>query len=234
MSGKSFIQLDVDLLIRLYVEEKQTARQIAEVVGAGYKTVLRRLKAAGIEARPPGPERHECLRDRSWLYDQYVTQHKTLERIASEIGASSQVVRGWMEQHGIDRRIRYQNLGKTWSADVRKRMSDAKKGKYTGDSNPNWRGGLVNPNTRLRNGYDSKMWSKAVRERDGHKCVECGASGKMHAHHIKPWKCHPELRYDVSNGITLCPPCHQRAHGWAFPTWVFHGESRTSAEHPQG
>lgn len=234
MSGKPFIQLDVDLLIRLYVEERQTTRQIAEKLGVGFRTVLRRLSAAGVDARPPGPDRHECLRNRDWLAEQYVTQRKTLHAIAGEIGASPCAVRHWLKHHGIDRRPPHQNLGRIWPESVRKRMSESKKGKYTGEANPNWRGGKVNPNLRLRSAALTVRWSRAVRERDGHKCVECGATGRLHAHHIKSWKDHPELRHELSNGITLCPPCHQRAHGWKFPEWVYHGESRTSAEHPQG
>lgn len=234
MSGKPFIQLDVALLIRLYVEENMTTRQIADLVGAGHRTVARRLTAAGIMLRPPGPDRHESLRDKSWLDEQYTVMRKSLQEIAGEIGASTAVVRGWLKQHGIDRRKRQQHLGRTWPESVRKRMSEAKKGKNQGESNPNWRGGLVHPDARLRASGPSIRWSLAVRVRDGHKCVECGAIGRLHAHHIKPWKTHPELRFELSNGITLCPSCHQKAHGWKFPQWVHHDESRTSAEHPKG
>lgn len=234
MTGKAFIQLDVGLLIRLYVDERKTTRQIAEVMGAGHKTIARRLVAAGIELRPPGPDRHDRLRNKSWLHEQYAVSRKSLHAIAEEVGASAGVVRGWLKQHGIDRRPRQQHLGKTWPESVRKRMSEAKIGKNTGESNPNWRGGLIHPDARLRSSRESVMWSRAVRVRDGHKCVECGAVGRLHAHHIKPWKTHPELRFEISNGKTLCPPCHQKAHGWSFPEWVYHDESRKSAEHPQG
>jgi len=234
MSGKVFIQLDVDLLIRLYVEERMTIRQISAQLEVGAKTINRRLSAAGIPMRPPGPDRHECLRDKSWLDDQYVVKRKSLHAIADEIGASTAVVRGWLKQHGIDRRNRQQHLGRNWSEDVRNRMSAAKKGKYQGESNPNWRGGLVNPNARLRSSYESKKWALAVRERDGHKCVECGETERLHSHHVKSWKSHPELRFEVSNGLTLCSMCHQKAHGWKFPDWIHHDESRKSAERPQG
>lgn len=58
-------------------------------------------------------------------------------------------------------------------------------------------------------------WRKAVFERDGYKCVFCGAkngNGKtvvLHADHIKPYARFPDLRLDVSNGRTLCKPCHK-------------------------
>lgn len=53
-------------------------------------------------------------------------------------------------------------------------------------------------------------WGAAVRERDGHICQRCGTDkGRMDAHHIKPWRTHPELRFDLANGITLCRTCHR-------------------------
>lgn len=230
MAGKPFIHVDVDLLKRLYLDEKKTTRQIAEALQISPKTVCRRLQSVGVEMREQGPERHLKLRDKSWLENEYINLKKTSQEIADEIGASFRVVLSWLERHGIERRQAGNAKGFVVSEEARKRMSEAKMGKYQGDANPNWRGAKVNPNKRLRTQYATKAWSQAVRERDGHKCVECGATGRLHAHHIKPWKHHPELRHDVSNGKTLCPPCHQKAHGWRFPAWAYHGESRTSAE----
>jgi 5-methylcytosine-specific restriction endonuclease McrA len=230
MAGKSFIPLDTAQLKSLYLEQNMTVREIAAIVGASPKTVNRRLAASGVDMRPPGPEHHKVLRDREWLHEQYVTQDKTAERIAQEIGASARVVSSWVRQHNIPSRPTGNAKGKTFGEDVRQKISTAKKGRATGSDNPNWRGGLVHPDKRLRTSHQSKEWSTKVRERDGHKCTECGATGRLHAHHVKPWKNHPELRWDISNGTTLCPPCHQKAHGWRFPAWAYHGESRTSAE----
>lgn len=230
MAGKPFIHLDTDLIKAQYRDQKMTAREIAAIYGVGYKTIIRRLQAAGVEVRSPGPEPHLALRDAEWLRQQYVNLKKTTMAIAKEIGASNHVVATWIHKHGIEMRPTGQNKGKRFGIEVRQKLSAAKTGRYTGSDNPNWRGGLIHPDQRLRTSYQTKDWSKQVRDRDGHKCVECGAVGKLHAHHVKPWKNHPELRWDVSNGVTLCPPCHQKAHGWRFPAWAYHGESRTSAE----
>jgi hypothetical protein len=34
----------------------------------------------------------------------------------------------------------------------------------------------------------------------------------LHAHHLKPWKQFPELRFEIENGITVCAPCHWAIH----------------------
>lgn len=57
-----------------------------------------------------------------------------------------------------------------------------------------------------------KQWSRSVKNLDSWKCrvsnKEC--SGRLVAHHILTWKAHPELRYEVNNGITLCHFHHPR------------------------
>lgn len=55
-------------------------------------------------------------------------------------------------------------------------------------------------------------WRNFVLVRDNKICQNCktDVSGKNEAiaHHIKPWREYPELRYDTENGITLCRGCH--------------------------
>lgn len=59
-------------------------------------------------------------------------------------------------------------------------------------------------------------WSEKVKERDGWKCVSCGSTEGLQAHHIKPSFLYPEHRSDIDNGITLCKGCHQKYHGNNF------------------
>jgi 5-methylcytosine-specific restriction endonuclease McrA len=53
-------------------------------------------------------------------------------------------------------------------------------------------------------------WRKLVFQRDGHKCIECGSTERLAADHIKPHALYPELRYELSNGRTLCESCHKK------------------------
>ncbi|MBC7933196.1 MAG: HNH endonuclease [Rubrivivax sp.] len=58
----------------------------------------------------------------------------------------------------------------------------------------------------------------AIFARDDYTCQHCGArSGKdrpvyLHAHHVKQFAYYPELRFEVSNGLTLCKECHGAVH----------------------
>lgn len=59
------------------------------------------------------------------------------------------------------------------------------------------------------NSYNA--WRKQVLERDGQRCVLCGATEKLEADHIKPRATAPELRLEVDNGRTLCQACHRKS-----------------------
>ncbi len=90
---------------------------------------------------------------------------------------------------------------------AKKKMSDARVGKYVGKNSPHW----IEDRSKIahlqdRNNPEYKAWRKAVLVRDGYCCridnVDC--EGRVIAHHILPWSKFIELRFDVPNGITLC------------------------------
>ena len=81
--------------------------------------------------------------------------------------------------------------------------------RHSGEANANYR---VDARRKNRGGSHHK-WVSAVMSRDKATCQECGATEvELHAHHIKSYKDHPELRFDLSNGITLCYKCHWALH----------------------
>lgn len=81
--------------------------------------------------------------------------------------------------------------------------------RYSGESHPNYR----EEARRKNRGGSHHKWVNAVISRDGAKCVRCGVSGvELHAHHIKSYRDHPELRFEVSNGMTVCYRCHWAIH----------------------
>ena len=83
---------------------------------------------------------------------------------------------------------------------------------YFGADNPRYKGETARRKNR-KGPYAS--WRKSVLARDKLTCQRCGITDvTLTAHHILPWETHPEKRFDVSNGLTLCQPCHFREHGY--------------------
>ena len=85
---------------------------------------------------------------------------------------------------------------------------------YHKENHPRWKGGITSQNRVDRASLKSKNWRRAVFDAFGYRCGDCGVKGiHLHAHHIKPWSEYPEFRYELSNGIALCVPCHGARHG---------------------
>lgn len=85
-----------------------------------------------------------------------------------------------------------------------------KKEEVAGDKNVNWKGGKkYSLYVSERKSVKFRQWRKEVLIRDGFKCALCQKTGgELHAHHIKTFYLHIEIRFDVNNGITLCKDCH--------------------------
>ena len=73
-------------------------------------------------------------------------------------------------------------------------------------------GGFDSTGTHVKNRPASIRWKNQIKERDNWTCQECEATEHLHAHHIKRKASHPELAYDIDNGITLCVVCHAKKH----------------------
>lgn len=116
---------------------------------------------------------------------------------------------------------------KPFSEEARKKMSLAFKGrtawnknKHTfhsgsfkkGEKHWNWDGGKSDESKTIRKTIEYRLWREAVFKRDHWTCMICGKRGssELHPDHIKPFSLFPELRFDVSNGRTLCVKCHRQ------------------------
>lgn len=90
-----------------------------------------------------------------------------------------------------------------------------------GPLHPNFLGGSTPERQRV---YASAEWAAVVRDvlaRDGYRCVRCGSGNTrkthrgrslLHAHHVKGWAAHPDLRLDPGNIVTMCATCHRWTH----------------------
>jgi len=86
-----------------------------------------------------------------------------------------------------------------------------------------WKGGVTPANKTARHSPEYRAWRLTILQRDWFRCQRCGVTsktiktngtgerrGNLVAHHIKPWRDFPDLRFDVSNGITYCRDCHNQ------------------------
>lgn len=93
-----------------------------------------------------------------------------------------------------------------------------------GSDSPSWKGGITPINEKIRSSQEYKEWRFEVFKRDSFECVWCGDNkgGNLNADHIKEFAKYPELRLEVSNGRTLCEPCHQIRHSASRTQAIFH------------
>ena len=100
------------------------------------------------------------------------------------------------------------NKGKPspWTSKRNKETNHLKRG----ENAHHWKGGTYGTERHRDMGrQEYKQWRSDVFQRDNWTCQTCKTRGiYLEAHHIKSWAKFPELRYEVSNGITLCLPCH--------------------------
>ena len=156
-------------------------------------------------------------------------------------------VRKFLLKHGIalrsaseQRKLCYANgeqipkcRGMKW-----KQRPDHKTGAPRGEKNNFWRGGITPQHLKIRGSPEYRKWREAVFERDGFRCVACGAkSGNgarviLHADHILPFSLHPEARLRLENGRTLCRPCHKKTPTYGLTASAIKRSSRRSVNQP--
>lgn len=97
-----------------------------------------------------------------------------------------------------------------------------------GEKNPAWRGGVSSQYHKDRSSTRYKEWREAVYARDKYTCIFCGDAqgGNLEPDHIKPFAFFPELRFDVSNGRTLCKDCHMQTDTWGNKAKVLYSPTQ--------
>lgn len=109
--------------------------------------------------------------------------------------------------------------GRKVSEEGRKNMSKAAKKRVKDGTCNLWKGGVREKNSKERriimDSFEYKEWRKNVFTRDNYTCQICGTHGvAVQADHIMPFAEYPELRTELSNGRTLCVPCHKKTDSY--------------------
>lgn len=87
---------------------------------------------------------------------------------------------------------------------------------HKGGNHWNWQDGKSEKNHTIRGSKEYKFWATEVKKRDNYTCQICAKrGGELHSDHIKPFSLFSELRFDLTNGRTLCKKCHDE-HGWSL------------------
>ena len=74
---------------------------------------------------------------------------------------------------------------------------------------------IKNGGSPHRYSHALRAWSKLVKSRDNNTCQVCRItkqSKDLHAHHFIYKAVCPNISMSISNGITLCIPCHKELH----------------------
>lgn len=211
-----------DELERLY--QFYSCQKIGEMNGVNAETVRKRLHEHGINPQSVGGRR-AFNPSKEVLSDLY--QQSSMRQIAEMFGVGETVVWKRLHEHGITLKDHENGghrlkVGRVFSDEHRANIARSQKGK-TGALNINWKGGVTLENVKARLSPEAIAWKKAVLQRHGYSCQECGVKRhslckccgtkvQLHVHHIKSFAKHPELRFDVENGEVLCPKCHTSRH----------------------
>lgn len=106
-----------------------------------------------------------------------------------------------------------------WNSENSRKRASVNLAGRRGSAHPRWNDALTDEDRRHNREPEFQQWSRQILERDGFRCVACGATGAgLNAHHLRSYKLHPDLRYELSNGITVCAPCHRAYHSWVGRT----------------
>lgn len=125
------------------------------------------------------------------------------------------------------RKMSLRQLGKTQSQELIAKRVAARKGyrhspetiaKMSATQRANGKPRKTDESKLWRRRMEYRVWRIAVYARDKYTCQFCGqVGGRLNPHHIRPFALFPALRFDVSNGITLCEPCHKTTPTYGCP-----------------
>ena len=83
-----------------------------------------------------------------------------------------------------------------------------------GENSHFWKGGKTKQSKIIKTSSEYRVWRLEVFKRDNFTCTKCGSKSNLEAHHLKEQSKYPELRFVLSNGLTLCHDCHKETDNY--------------------
>jgi 5-methylcytosine-specific restriction endonuclease McrA len=123
--------------------------------------------------------------------------HDDMSRMIKQSWASGQTGHGtpeWIAKQSVAQR-------NVWDDDNYRSSRTGLNNPMSGKINPWWQPWMTKQRSSIK-------WANAIRNLCGRKCMICDTTFNVEAHHIAPKACHPDLIYDLQNGIALCSHCH--------------------------
>lgn len=206
------ISMDLGEWLKLkYIQEEKSTPWIMKELGISSHTIVKYFKMYGIEARKPS-ERYK-----TW-WDNITEEEKA--KFSKELSERAKInlVKNRNKTIISKRKDRVVPVGMSLkeymkTPEYRMKLSKANGGK----NNAMYKEDLSEEHRiKTRGIFGYKKWSRQIRERDNYTCQVCGLHtkepNKLHAHHLESYDTHPELRLELSNGITICNSCHNSFH----------------------
>ena len=197
------LELDVDEIVRLYVDERMASDKIAERMSCTTRPILARLRSRGVtirhhnDTKRGAKSKNRIEIDTNTVVEMYSVQYASAQTVADSFGVSRGVIGRILKETGTPT----------------KRMGESRD--WNGNNHPMWRDDLTDEEREQRRDmHQQKLWRLKVYARDKHTCQKCGDAkgGNLNAHHIIPHSADKSSAWDVDNGITMCKPCHMGFH----------------------
>lgn len=206
---------DKDWLYNEYISKDRNAKDIAKECGINLRTLREWISILNI------PNKESKTKDltKDILYNLYRVQHKSANEIAKMYDITDGAVLYWLRKYGIPSFTAseavniylYEKGGIEKARETQSTMENRIKSscRQRGIAIEDFDGFSTTEQHMARNNTYYKEWIKKVFQRDNYTCQCCGKrGGNLNAHHLYNFAEYENLRYEIDNGITLCPQCH--------------------------
>lgn len=201
------IKIEPEILWALYWGLEYDINRIGKICKCSYTCIQKKMRKFDIPRR---------IGHVSWLRDKKLPDDMKEKLINSCIGREPWN-KGLKGYNSRDKNPNYRGgiklmicpiCNREYTRQRKEQKFCSNKCKYISSDN-----GLSTPNEKARRNKKFKKWRELVYNRDNYTCQSCGIrGGKLNAHHIKSFAGYIDLRYNLSNGITLCESCHKKLH----------------------